>query len=86
MKWDPAVLRSYDITGMHVGARPLYAVVFGDERTRVEILWQELVDFKSMMSERMGIKGDGMGMTATRGPGVRGEGTQEGVECAIARG
>jgi len=69
VKWAPAVLRSYDIAGTRVGARPVYAAVVGEEKTRVEIVWQELVDFESVTSGRMSIEVDGTGMTATRGPG-----------------
>lgn len=45
MKWAPAVLKTYDIAGIRVGARPVYASRIGD--SQVEIIWQELKDFKS---------------------------------------
>ena len=71
-KWAPAILRSYDIAGTRVGARPVYAVQT-DENT-VEIVWQELVDFNSVTSGRMIIKIEDTGITATRGPGNAADG------------
>ena len=38
-KWAPAILRSYDIAGTRVGARPVYAIVTGDDENTVEIVW-----------------------------------------------
>jgi len=66
-KWAPAILRSYDIAGTRVGARPVVAIQTGDDK--VEIVWQELVDFQSVTSGRMLIEVNESGMTATRGPG-----------------
>merc|ERR1719253_1923934 len=56
-KWAPAILRSYDIAGTRVGARPVYALQTSD--TSVEIVWQELVNFESVTSGRMIIEIDG---------------------------
>ena len=71
-KWAPAILRSYDIAGTRVGARPVYAVQTDDNT--VEIVWQELVDFNSVTSGRMIIKIEDTGITATRGPGNAADG------------
>jgi len=66
-KWAPAILRSYDIAGTRVGARPVYALQTSD--TSVEIVWQELVDFNSVTSGKMMIEVDDNGLVASRGPG-----------------
>lgn len=50
-KWAPAILRSYDIAGTRVGARPVYALQTSD--TTVEIVWQEL-DSKTFTSVTSG--------------------------------
>ena len=71
-KWAPAILRSYDIAGTRVGARPVYALQTDDDT--VEIVWQELVDFKSVTSGRMIIKIGDTGITATRGAGNAADG------------
>lgn len=71
-KWAPAILRSYDLAGTRVGARPVYALTTDDNT--VEIVWQELVDFNSVTSGRMIIKIEDTGMTATRGPGNAADG------------
>mmetsp|Transcript_29721 Transcript_29721/g.54561 ORF Transcript_29721/g.54561 Transcript_29721/m.54561 type:complete len:598 (+) Transcript_29721:10-1803(+) len=69
VKWAPAILRSYDIAGTRVGARPVYAIQTGEEGTKIEIVWQELVDFQSVTSGKMIIEVDESGMTAVRGGG-----------------
>lgn len=66
-KWAPAVLRSYDIAGIRVGARPVYAVQSSDDT--VEVVWQELVNFNSVVSGKMIISITEKGMTASRGAG-----------------
>jgi hypothetical protein len=76
-KWAPAVLRSYDIAGIRVGSRPVYANVIPDSSnnnddgsaTVVEIVWQDLVNFNPVTSGRMYITVSPMGISATRGPG-----------------
>lgn len=66
-RWAPAILRSYDIAGTRVGARPVSALQTADET--VEIVWVELVNFESVTSGRMIIEVTETGMTASRGPG-----------------
>ncbi|KAL3793395.1 hypothetical protein HJC23_001843 [Cyclotella cryptica] len=66
-KWAPVILRSYDIAGIRVGARPVYAVQTTDDT--VELVWQELVNFNPVTSGRMVIRVSENGMTASRGPG-----------------
>ncbi len=73
-KWAPAVMRSYDIAGIRVGARPVYASVLpprdgGGDVAVLEIVWQELVNFAPVTSGRMFVEVGGSGMTARRGPG-----------------
>jgi hypothetical protein len=76
-KWAPAVLRSYDIAGIRVGSRPVYANVIPDNSsngddgsaTVVEIVWQDLVNFNPVTSGRMYITVSPMGISAKRGPG-----------------
>ena len=66
-KWAPAVMKTYDIAGIRVGARPVYA-----SRTapgEVEIIWQELKDFKPTIAGKMIIKVEETGITAIRGSG-----------------
>ena len=66
-KWAPAVMKTYDIAGIRVGARPVYA-----SRTapgEVEIIWQELKDFKAIVVGKMIIKVTETSITATRGSG-----------------
>ena len=66
-KWAPAVLRTYDIAAIRIGARPVYAS--RTDSGEVEIVWQELVDFQSVVAGKMVIKVTDTGITATRGPG-----------------
>ena len=75
-KWAPAVLRSYDIAGIRVGSRPVFANVIppdssnvDDGATIVEIVWQDLVNFNPVTSGRMYIAVSSTGISATRGPG-----------------
>lgn len=73
-KWAPAVLRSYDIAGIRVGGRPVYASVLprgddGSDVAVVEIVWQELVNFAPVTSGRMFIEVENTGISAKRGPG-----------------
>lgn len=67
MKWAPAVLKTYDIAGIRVGARPVYASRIGD--SQVEIIWQELKDFKSTTVGKMIIEITKNGMVAKRQAG-----------------
>jgi len=66
-KWAPAVMKTYDIAGIRVGGRPVYASVTGEGK--VEIVWQELIDFKSVNVGKMIIEINDNGITAVRGPG-----------------
>jgi hypothetical protein len=73
-KWAPAVLRSYDIAGIRVGGRPVYASVLprdddGSDVAVVEIVWQELVNFAPVTSGRMFVEVGNTGLSAKRGPG-----------------
>lgn len=64
-KWAPAVLRTYDLAGIRVGARPVYAVRVPGE-TRVEILWQELENFESRTVGKIVIDVDDASLSARR--------------------
>lgn len=66
-KWAPAVMRTYDIAAIRVGARPVYANTIQPDL--VEIVWQELVNFESVTVGRLLIQITNEGITATRGPG-----------------
>jgi len=66
-KWAPAVLRTYDIAAIRTGARPVYANRAGEGK--VEVVWQQLVNFDSITVGRMVIQVTDKGLTATRGPG-----------------
>lgn len=65
-KWAPAILRSYEIAGIRVGARPVYAT---QSDNTVEIVWQDLVDFNPVTSGKMIIEVGVDGIIATRGGG-----------------
>lgn len=66
-KWAPAVLKTYDIAGIRVGARPVYASRIGENQ--VEIVWQELKDFKTTIIGKMVIEVFDNGMIARRAGG-----------------
>jgi len=66
-KWAPAVMRTYDIAGIRVGARPVFATRIGEGL--VEIVWQELKDFDPIFVGKMNIEVSANGITAVRGPG-----------------
>ncbi len=66
-KWAPAVMRTYDIAAIRIGARPVYASRGGDGL--VEITWQELINFDSVKVGAMILQVTNEGITATRGPG-----------------
>ncbi|KAL3917742.1 MAG: hypothetical protein SGILL_004568 [Bacillariaceae sp.] len=66
-KWAPAVLRTYDLAAIRIGARPVYANRAGDGL--VEITWQELVDFDSVTVGKMILQVTNDGIMATRGSG-----------------
>lgn len=66
-KWAPAVLRTYELAGIRIGSRPVFATKTG-ERT-VEIVWQQLVDFQSVTVGKMIIEVSDTELVASRGPG-----------------
>jgi hypothetical protein len=66
-KWAPAILRTYDIAAIRIGARPVYAT--RSNSGTVEIVWQELVDYQSLVVGRMILQVNEDGITATRGAG-----------------
>ena len=72
-KWAPAVLRTYDIAAIRIGARPVYANRSG-KPGEVEITWQELIDFQTKTVGRMIIRVTDTGLTAIRGPGDAAQG------------
>lgn len=69
-KWAPAILRTYEIAGIRVGARPVYASRM-EGNFNVEIVWQELVNFETKVVGKLEIEilEDGTGMVARRMPG-----------------
>lgn len=66
-KWAPAVMRTYDIAAIRIGARPVFANRV--EGSKVEIVWQELVNFETFFVGKMLLEVTENGITATRGPG-----------------
>eukprot|EP00531_Pseudo-nitzschia_arenysensis_P001424 CAMPEP_0116140732 /NCGR_PEP_ID=MMETSP0329-20121206/14012_1 /TAXON_ID=697910 /ORGANISM="Pseudo-nitzschia arenysensis, Strain B593" /LENGTH=544 /DNA_ID=CAMNT_0003635881 /DNA_START=30 /DNA_END=1664 /DNA_ORIENTATION=- len=66
-KWAPAVMKTYDIAAIRIGGRPVAAIRSGEGR--VDITWQELVDFDSVTVGKMILQVNNDGITATRGPG-----------------
>jgi hypothetical protein len=73
LKWAPAVLGSYDIAGIRVGARPVYALRTTTATQKeqneesLEIVWQELKNFEDTVSVgKMIIRVSGEGIVATR--------------------
>ncbi len=66
-KWAPAVMKTYDIAGIRVGDRPVYASVVGEGK--VEIVWQDIIDFKSVLVGKMIIDITNEGISAIRAPG-----------------
>jgi hypothetical protein len=66
-KWAPAIMKTYDIAAIRIGGRPVAAIRSGEGR--VDITWQELVDFNSVNVGKMILQVNKDGITATRGPG-----------------
>lgn len=66
-KWAPAVMRTYDIAAIRIGARPVFANRV--ENSRVEIVWQELVNFETKVVGRMLLEVTRDGLVATRQAG-----------------
>ena len=72
-RWAPAVLRTYDIAGIRVGPRPVYARrLEGDNEVEdgvtVEIVWQELRGMETFDIGTMKIVVRKDGMDAVRAP------------------
>jgi len=64
-KWFPAILKtSFELATIQTGARPVYATVPSDER--VEIVWQQLIDFKSVNVGKLIIDVSQSGIIARR--------------------
>lgn len=68
-KWAPAVLRTYDIAAIRTGARPVYANRVSGVDATLEIIWQQLVNFDSVIAGRMIIQVTDTGIKAIRGSG-----------------
>ena len=66
-KWAPAVMRTYDIAAIRIGARPVYASRTGEGQ--VEIVWQQLDNFESVTVGKMLIQVSDNGLVATRTAG-----------------
>jgi len=76
-KWAPAILRTYDIAGIRVGARPVYASRIDDEENnKMEIVWQELVNFEARIVGKLQVEvlQDGTGIVARRTAGNSNQG------------
>lgn len=73
-KWAPAILRTYEIAGIRVGARPVYASRLNENL--VEIVWQQLVDFnpKTVGKIQIEISEDGTSLLARRVAGNTSQG------------
>lgn len=71
-KWAPAVMKTYDVAGIRVGDRPVYASVTGEGK--VEIVWQNIINFKSVTVGKMVIEITDTGISAVRGPGNASDG------------
>ena len=74
-KWAPTVLRTYDIAAIRVGARPVYVLQPAEDV--VEIVWQQLVNFESVVVGKMIIQVTDNGLVALRGPGNAAQGFGE---------
>ena len=74
-KWAPAVMRTYDIAAIRIGARPVYANRIDD--SKVEIVWQELVNFETLIVGKMLLEVSKDGITVTREAGDRFKGYGE---------
>lgn len=66
-KWAPTVMKTYEIAGIRIGGRPVAAMRAGEGK--VDISWQELVNFDSVTVGKMILEVSEDGITATRGPG-----------------
>jgi hypothetical protein len=67
-KWAPAVMRTYDIAAIRTGARPVFANSISGE-SKVEIVWQQLVNMETVTVGKMIIAVTDTGLEASRAPG-----------------
>ncbi len=69
-KWAPAILRTYDIAAIRTGPRPVYAnrIALDDpnDTGKLEIVWQQLINFEPVIIGRMMIEITNSGMKASR--------------------
>lgn len=65
-KWAPAVLRTYEIAGIRVGARPVFINTNGNT---IEIVWQELVNMSSQTVGKLIIDVSDDSIVASRAAG-----------------
>ena len=73
-KWAPAVMRTYDIAAIRIGARPVLASRMNNNNNnlggdQVEIVWQKLVDYQSVLVGKLILNVTPEGVSATRGAG-----------------
>lgn len=66
-KWAPAVLRTYDIAAIRTGARPVFTRRVKEDE--MEIIWQNLINFESVVVGTLKIQVSSNGIRAIRGPG-----------------
>jgi hypothetical protein len=68
-KWAPAVMRTYDIAAIRIGARPVFATRANLQPGQVEIVWQKLVDYESVQVGKLILSVTAEGVSAARGVG-----------------
>ena len=66
-KWAPAVLRTYEMAAIRVGARPVYCLQ--PSPTDVEIVWQQLQNMETVVVGKLFLQVTKDGITATRQAG-----------------
>ena len=74
-KWAPTVLRTFELSSIRVGGRPVYVTQPSEDT--VEIIWQQLVNFESVVVGKMTIQVSKDGLMALRGPGDASQGFGE---------
>jgi hypothetical protein len=65
-KWAPAIMRSYDIATIRTGERP---VLVSRVDNKIEIIWQQLVNFQSETVGKLIVEVSDNGLVAVRGAG-----------------
>ena len=87
-KWAPAILRTYDIAAIRTGPRPVYAnrIALDDpnDTGKLEIVWQQLINFEPVIIGRMTIEITNTAMKASRIVQV-GEGALAGEDILVRR-